>query len=369
MINLKLFSRIFVGLVFIFSGFVKGVDPLGTAYRIEDYFIAYGTLWAMPWALILSIALSTLEIVLGTAMVLNARIRFMSWILFSLMIFFTILTFFDALYNPVLDCGCFGDFIKLSNWQTFFKNIVLIIFVYIIFKNRRRYRSLFSKQEQTIVIIAFIVGFGCFSFYQYNHLPMCDFRDWKIGNDMKPDNNSEPITYLIYKNKESGEKKEYISPNFPWNDSIWMSQWVFIDQRIDASNVKHKHDLIIQTLGGSDITESIIKNPDYQFIFISDDLMKVSPSSFKQINKIYSYLEEREILLVGLTSSSGSDIKNSTREYNIKYDFFFADDIVLKAMIRSNPGLILLQNGVVMNKWHYHDFPTVEELKKELRRP
>jgi uncharacterized membrane protein YphA (DoxX/SURF4 family) len=369
MINLKLFSRIFVGLVFIFSGFVKGVDPLGTAYRIEDYFIAYGTLWAMPWALVLSIALSTLEIVLGIAMVLNARIRFMSWILLPLIIFFTILTFFDALYSPVPDCGCFGDFIKLTNWQTFFKNVVLIVFVYIIFKNRKKYRSLLSKQGQTVLIVVFIIGFGWFSFHQYNHLPMCDFRDWKIGNDMKADENSEPITYLIYKNKESGEKKEYISPNFPWNDSIWMSQWEFVDQRIDASNVKHKHDLIVQTYGGADITKSIIENPDFQFMFISDDLSKVSSATYKQMNEIFSYLEESEILLVGLTSSSGSDIKKSTQEYNIGYDFFFADDIALKAMIRSNPGLILLQDGVVMNKWHYHDFPTIDELKKELGRP
>ncbi len=360
--RLKTFSRLFVGIVFIFSGFVKGVDPLGTTYRIEDYFMAYGALWAMPLAFYASVFLCTLEFVLGVALVMNARIKILSWILFPLMIFFTILTFYDALFNPVPDCGCFGDFIKMTNWQTFFKNVVLIVFVYIVFKSRKKYKSLLGPKFQTFVIILFTIGFTYFSYYQYQHLPMLDFRDWKIGKDMKTDETSEPITYLIYQNKETKEKKEYVSPNFPWNDSVWMSKWEFVDQRIDDSHVKIKHELVIQTRGAVDITKSIVENPEYQFIFVSDDLTKVSKESFKKINKIYSYLDEKGISLVGVSSSSGFMIDKYCLDHDVEFNIFFGDDIVLKAMIRSNPGLIMLKDGVVIDKWHYNDFPELSEL-------
>lgn len=367
MFNIRTFSRIFVGLVFIFSGFVKGVDPLGTAYRIEDYFIAYGTNWAIPLSLFLSIALSTMEFVLGLALLFNLRLRALSWLLFPLMIFFTGLTLYDAIYTPVSDCGCFGDAIKLTNWQTFYKNIVLIIFVYIIFKQRRKFKNVIKLRMQTVFVLIFIIAFSSFSFYQYNHLPLIDYRQWKIGNDMSEDEESDEKVFLIYKNKATGEKKEYLSPNYPWNDSVWMSEWTFVDQRIDVIEKAQSIDLIINTYDGDNITSEIIENPDYQFLFISGDINRVSLTAFEKIKTINHFCDDKGLALIGLSSSSVDEVDALIELYSIEFAFYNADDIALKTMIRANPGLILLKQGKVLNKWHYHDFPDIAELEKELK--
>lgn len=366
MINLKAFSRIFIGLVFIFSGFVKGVDPLGTAYRIEDYFIAYGTDWAIPFALFLSIALSTLEFVLGMVLLFNTRLKALSWVLFPLMILFTLITLYNAIYNPVPDCGCFGDVIKLTNWQTFYKNIALIIFGFIIFKQRRQYKSPFSMRLQNIFVLIFMISFGSFSYYQYNHLPLIDFREWKIGNDMTYENGGEAKTYLIYKNKETEEEKEYLSPDYPWKDSVWMSEWEFMDQRIDRTAIKQKHDLYINTYEGDDITQEIIENPDYQFLFISWDITKAPEPALRKIKKLSDFFDDKGIALNGLSSSLQEEVEKVTAQHSIDFIFYNADDITLKTMIRANPGLMLLKQGQVLNKWHYYDFPDIDELEKEL---
>lgn len=366
MLNIRTFSRIFVGLVFIFSGFVKGVDPLGTAYRIEDYFIAYGTVWAIPFALFLSIALSTLEFVLGIALILNLRLKTLSWILLPLMIFFTGLTLYDAIYTPVPDCGCFGDAVKLTNWQTFYKNVVLIVFVYIIFKQRKKFKNPIQFRPQNIFVAIFVIAFACFSFYQYNHLPLIDYRQWKIGNDMTDDSVGEEKVFLIYKNKATNEEKEFLSPNYPWNDSVWMSEWEFVDQRIDISEKAQSIDLIINTHEGDNVTHEIIENPDYQFLFVAWDIKKASDISFEKINIINQYCEDKGISLLGLSASLTENVEKVKAKHSIDFDFFVADDIALKTMIRANPGLILLKQGKVLNKWHYHDFPDISDLQKYL---
>lgn len=366
MLNIRTFSRIFVGLVFIFSGFVKGVDPLGTAYRIEDYFIAYGTDWATPLALFLSIVLSTMEFVLGFALLFNFRLKALSWVLFPLMIFFTGLTLYDAIFSPVPDCGCFGDAIKLTNWQTFYKNIILIGFVYIIFKQRKKFKSILHLKLQTVFVLIFSIVFASFSYYQYNHLPLIDFRQWKIGNDMNNDGDTEEKVYLVYKNKLTEEKKEYLSPNYPWNDSVWMSEWEFIDQRIEISEQAQSISVYITTSQGDDVTREIIENPDYQFLFITWDINKVPVVAFEKIKILNQYFSDKGIELAGLTNNSIKEIELLVEMHSIDFIFYNADDIALKTMIRANPGLILLKEGRVINKWHYHDFPTIAELEKEL---
>jgi uncharacterized membrane protein YphA (DoxX/SURF4 family) len=358
-------SRILVALVFIFSGFVKGIDPLGTAYRIEDYFIAFGTDWANPLSLFLSIFLCTLEFTLGVALLLNLRLKYISWPLLLMMIFFTILTFNDALFNPVPDCGCFGDALKLTNWQTFYKNIVLILLVGIIFYYRKKYHSMFMPKIDNLAIIVIFTGFAYFSVHQYRHLPMIDFLGWKTGTDLVPDNPGIAKTYLTYRNKITGESKEYLSPNYPWNDSAWVANWEFVEQRIDDSGVIKGHSLKIFDAEGNDFTETFVNNPGYQFLVSSYSLESASIKGFMKINKLLDEVYSDGHSLVVLTGSLDDKIQVFRKELHPDLEFYNADDVELKIMIRSNPGLILLKDGVVMGKWHWRDIPDYEELKDE----
>lgn len=360
------FSRLLVGLVFIFSGFVKGVDPLGTAYRLEDYFIAYGAEWAIPYALFLSISLCSLEFVLGISLIFNAWIKHTAWLLFPLMIFFTLLTLVDALWEPVPDCGCFGDAIKLTNWETFYKNLVLIFFTAIIFFGRRKFRPPQARGYGFLVILLFTLAFVWFSKYNYNHLPMLDFREWKVGNDMDPEGGGEAKVYLLFRNTTTGEEAEYLSPDYPWQDSVWMAEWEFVDQRVDDSEVIRTHELIIEDTLGDDYTDAFINNPDYQLIVVAENLHKADRESFAAINALHREASRDGVSMIVITSSLPEVVKAFRAEAGVdgQLDFFFGDDTVLKSMVRANPGLILMKDGVVLGKWHYNDFPAYDELRE-----
>lgn len=357
--------RILVGLVFIFSGFVKGVDPLGTAYRIEDYFIAYGTTWANPLALYLSIFLCALEFSLGVALLLNLRLRSLSWPLLLLAIYFLVLTFFDAIYNPVPDCGCFGDAIKLTNWETFYKNIILIILVGFIFFYRKKFQPWLTPVAGNIAVLIIFSGFTIFSTQQYRHLPVIDFLGWKVGNDLVPDNPGTAKVYLVYRNKTTGEEKEYLSPNYPWNDSTWVKEWEFVNQRLDESGVIRGHSLRIFDSAGNDLTGIYVNNPGYQFLVASYDLSEGSRKGFEKLDKLYTEIYELGHSYIVLTGSLDDEITGYQEGLQPDLEFYHADDIELKMMIRSNPGLVLLKDGIVMGKWHWRDTPTIEELKEE----
>lgn len=364
---LRNFSRLLVGAVFIFSGFVKGIDPLGTTYRIEDYFIAYGMDWGIPMALFLSVFLSTLEFFLGVALVLNLKIKYLSWILFPMMAFFTLLTFYDALFEPVPDCGCFGDAITLSNWKTFYKNIVLILLVSVIFFQRKKYHPPYPWLVQVILGLIFGLGFGGYSYYNYNHLPVIDFRNWTVGSNMNPDNQGEVKIYLTYRNKETGETREYLSPDYPWNDSIWMSNWEFVSQRIDDSEVVKGHQLVIETEEGADVTDDFINNPAPQLLVIAHDLTETHRPAFGEINELYKKAESEGISMIVITSSLPGIVEQFKKDMKLDpyLEFYHADDVVLKTMIRANPGLMLLEDAYVLGKWHYNDIPDFNEIQKK----
>ena len=361
--------RILVGAVFIFSGFVKGIDPLGFAFRLEDYFYAFGLPWAVPSALYLSIFLCTVEFVVGISLLFNLWIRKMSWVMMAMMTFFTVLTLFDALYNLVPDCGCFGEFIKLTNLQTFLKNLVLLIFVIPVFTSRRKYRQVVPGYFQKTVLLLFALGFAWLSVYCYRHLPVIDFMDWKVGNQVNQVT-SEPVKFFVkYKNKTTGEEKEYQSPNYPWNDSAWLSNWVFVSQRTEDPNTGKALSLRIEDEKGIDVTGSFIDNPGYQFILVSWDLAKAKPDAFINVLPLYKKAYAEGAGFICITNALPSDIKKFRMANGTAFDFYFADDIIMKTMVRSNPGLVLLKNGKVIAKWHYNDFPDWETVKRRYMHP
>ncbi len=356
--------RIITALLFIFSATVKGIDPLGTDYRVVDYLEAYSWYSLIDLSFAITVLVISVEFLLGVALLFKLRIRLAALGVLLIMIFFTFVTFIDARYDLVTDCGCFGDAIKLTTWQTFYKNVVLLIFAIIIFVKRKDIERSHGKKFQLILLILFLAGFGWFISFNYNHLPVVDFREWKVGNDMKSTGRETIVSYLVYKNKDSGELKEYISPDYPWNDSIWLSEWEFVNQRIDDSQLVMKHGLIIEDADGNNLTEEIIENPEYQFILAAYDLDDAQGQGMIDASALFSIMNEKGINVALLTSSTDDVIEKYREVYLINYDVYFADDIELKVMVRSNPGLLLLKDGVVIAKWHHNDFPQIDEVEE-----
>ena len=355
--------RLILGGVFIFSSAVKGVDPLGTAYRVEDYLLAYGMDWMLDYAFPLAVMLIAVEFLLGIAILFKLKARLASFGILLIMIFFTAVTWFDARYNLVPDCGCFGDAIKMSNWETFSKNVVLILLAIVVFYRRKTIVSGLPQWIQSVSLFVFIGLFGWFINYNYQHLPLLDFREWKVGNDMKSSGEGEAKTFVTYRNTETGEEKEYLSPNYPWNDTVWMAQWEFVDQRLDESGVIRKHNLIIEDEEGNDLTKAIIEQNGDQFLLVSYDLDFANGEGMLKAAKLFHQMDDEGIAFDMLSASDEQTIDKYREVYQMEYPVYFADDIELKAMIRSNPGMLWLKDGVIIQKWHANDFPNWGKIK------
>ena len=361
--------RIFIGLVFIFSGFVKGIDPMGTVYRMNDYFIAFGFPWAMQFSLYLTLFLCVLESILGISLLFNLWLRKTLWVLLPMMFFFTILTFFDAVYNLVPDCGCFGDAVKLTNVQTFIKNLVLMAMVVPVFTWRNKFRGALSAKGDVVVLSLFAVFFFGLSLYCVAHLPLIDFMGWKVGNRVNKMATLPVQFYVTYKNRNTGEVKEFKAPNYPWNDSVWLSTWIFQRQRVVDPNMNQGLALRAEDQDGNDLTSLILDNPDYQFILVAYDLNETNTRGFHRILPLYKQATRDGYSFVCLTSTLGDAIRQFKMANGTAFDFYNSDDIVLKTMVRSNPGLVLLKDGVVIAKWAWRDFPTYEEVKTQFLTP
>jgi hypothetical protein len=357
-------SGALLGILFIFSGFVKGVDPVGTEYRIIDYFIAFGIDWAFPLALPLSVVMNAAEFVLGLMLFFNVKIRLSLWLTLLMMVFFTITTINDALYDPVPDCGCFGDAFILTNWQTLYKNLLILGFLMVAFFAQNKLKPWFSVKTEYTLSFLFIIAFVLFEVFNIQHLPMIDFREWKIGNRMVQ-NDKLPLRYFLkYKNTKTGKEKEYLSPDYPYDDSVWMSQWEFVDQRIVDPNPKTTM-LMLEDANRNNITAEIIENPGYQFMLVAYDLSKTDLSKIEEIQDFATSCQEKGYSFVMLTSSLPEEVEAFVKKNHLSFDYCFTDDVSLQAMIRSNPGLVLLKDAVVLGKWHYNDFPDFNEFEKE----
>lgn len=367
---LRIFSRLLVGVVFIFSGFVKAVDPLGSTYKFVDYFNAFGIGFLEPIALPMAILLSTIELVLGISLLLGYRMRFSSWVILIFMSFFTILTFILALTNPVQDCGCFGDALILTNWETFWKNVVIMVFTLVIFFSRNQYVPVRSTPKEWSVITGFFVAVVLLSIYCYNNLPLLDFRPYHVGNYIPdamiiPEDapRSEFETVLFYKNLESGEENEFTMENFP-RDTL---KWEFVDAvttQISQGYEPPIHDFNIIAPDGGEITEDIIHEEDFTFLLVTYDALEADAEALREANKYFHLSQAAEdISFFAVSSTLREDLDSLRIVRDLEYDFSQADEITLKTIVRSNPGLLLIKNGTIMGKWHYNNFPGKKELE------
>lgn len=353
--------RILVGALFVFSSFTKGVDPLGTKYKMLDYFIAYNIEWLNGFALTLSVFMIMAEFIVGFCLMFNLLPRLATLGATLLMLFFTTTTFFDALYNLVPECGCFGTAIKMSNWQTFFKNlIILAVLIPLIFNNKSLVNKRVTILGQTLFTFLFIGLFVWFEIYNVRHLPVVDFMDWKVGHDMKPAENPEPAEiYLTFKNIETGETEEYLSPNYPWNDSVWMSQWEFVSQRQEGGTQSLGFSILNEE--GDDYTHLLFET-EKLFVFVAPYLNELTENDFDECYRIYDFANEHGYSYLWITSVTPDYVYELQDKYDMFDEVYYGDELELKSMVRSNPGLILMDNGVIIDKWSKIDFPTEIDL-------
>lgn len=348
--------------LFIFSGFVKAVDPLGSFYKIQDYLAAFGIISWFPTylPLLFAIILSSAEFCVGVFLFFGVRRKIASTLALLLMSVMTPLTLYLALANPVSDCGCFGDAWVLTNWQTFGKNIVLLIAAITVFRERKlmfRFVTLKIKWMVSLYTLLFVFAL---SFYCLEYLPVLDFRPYKIGADIKagmeiPEGAKPSVFESRFVLEKDGRQQEFTLDNYP------DSTWTFVETRTVLKEKGYEppiHDFSMISLGtGEDITDSVLTDKGYTFLLVAHRIEEADDSNIDLINEIYDYSVEHGYGFYALTSSPDEEIEMWRERTGAEYPFCQMDDITLKTIIRSNPGLLLIKDGTILNKWSDNQLP------------
>lgn len=375
-------ARFLVGGLFIFSGFIKANDPLGFSYKLKEYFEVFqadtGMVffeWFAHIALPLAILICASEIILGVLLLIGYKRNLTLALLFAQIAFFTFLTFYSACYNKVTHCGCFGDFLPLKPWESFWKDIALMILITLLFAGKENINELFAPMVlSTLLLLGIIFSFG-FPIYAYRNLPPLDFRAYAPGLSIK-ENMKTPATYqppvietgFIYENIKTGKKEHFNSQNYPWQDTLnW--RWFATDNVIlkDAIDPPRITDFTVTDLNGVNVTDSLLNDKNYSYWLIVHELAHTEEDEtvMAQINDFYKLATQDGHKFIALTASNSKEIDDFKHRHNALYDFVTADNTVLKTMIRSNPGLMMIKDGTVIANWHYHNFPTYSDTKQK----
>jgi hypothetical protein len=321
-----------------------------------DYLSVYGMTWLNNFALVLAMLMILAEFIVGFCLITKVLPRLAVVGATLLMLFFTFTTLFDALYDLVPDCGCFGTAIKMSNWQTFYKNLVIDAVLAPLIINNKQLKNRLGLIAQLLIGGFFAAAFLGFEIYNYRHLPVIDFMNWKVGKQLNAEPAEEARTYLIYRNKATGETKEYISPNYPWNDSVWMSQWEFVDQRTEGGANYLGFTALDED--GNDVTESIL-NTENLLMFTSHDLSKVTEKEWEKVRTITETAGNQGYIVIWTVANEPEYVEQLREKYDFLYEVYYADELEIKPIVRYNPGLIWLDNGLVKDKWSAVDFNKV----------
>ena len=364
--------RFVLAATFIFSGYVKAIDPLGTLYKLKDYAAAMSLNGLLPdWVLVgVAIALGALEFALGVFMLFAVRRHVVSRITLAFMTAMTVLTLWIFVADPVKDCGCFGDALKLTNGETLLKNIVLIACAALVAWRPTDMARFISRSNQWIVryyTVAYIVITSIYCLYT---LPIFDFRPYHVGTNIKqdmeiPEGAEQPefeSTFLLRKN---GETREFTLDNYP------DSTWEYVDTRTVQTKKGYEppiHDFALTTCDtGEDITEQVLTKKGYTFLLVSPRLAVADDSNFGDIDQIYEYAEENGADFYCVTASANDEIERWRDLTGAEYHFCNADETTLKTMIRSNPGLMLLKDGTIIGKWSHNTLPQTDDLTAPLQ--
>lgn len=356
--------RFALALVFAFSGFVKAVDPMGTVYKMADYADAFG-LTMHPWMLLLGAwLLIIVEYVMGVALFFGLYRRFYLWLMIAFLGVMTPLTFVLALTNPVSDCGCFGDALVLTNWQTFGKNVVLLLMAIVVLRCHKRIWRVISERTQWLIFVYALVAIAVFMRYNMRHLPVLDFRPYAIGTNLIegmtiPEDAPQDEYETLFVLEKDGEQRTFTFDDYP------DSTWTFVKREsrlVRQGYVPPIADFHLSTLEGEDVTWEVLDYPGYTFLVVSHELRRANEGMLDVINDLYDYAKVGGHQFYMLTSSNAQSIAQWTERTGASYPYLNADDILLKTMVRANPGLIVLKEATIVGKWSAIDMPRDEQL-------
>ncbi len=356
-------SRFFVGGLFIFSGLIKLNDPVGTEIKMEEYFTVFaddfGSFYELfiPFAMEIGMIMIILEVALGVAVLLFYRMNLTTVLLLVLMVFFTFLTFYSAYFNKVTDCGCFGDAIKLTPWQSFYKDVILMVPVLHLFWYRRSYKAVPTTRVGDVLVGATVVACLFLGIYAIRHLPFIDFRAYRIGNhipaQMQPE--EQPIFEYVFIRKDNGEQVR--SEKYLMDTTLYRYESVV---QVNEDKTKPKiTDYAVSSVEGEDVTQLTFEGA--KLLFIIYDVRKASTANIEDIVRLSHELDGRVEMMV-LTSSGSGQFEAFRHEHQLAVPYYFADATVLKTIIRSNPGMTLWVDGTVKGMWHHNDTPDAADV-------
>ena len=365
--------RAVLAVTFIFSGYVKAIDPLGTQYKIRDYLTALSIGDYVPDWLTLgsSVALASLEFALGIFILFAIRRRFTTRVILAFMAVMTLITVWIAIANPVSDCGCFGDAITLTNVQTLLKNVVLTACAVVVCRCRERMFRFVSENNQWIAVNYTVIYIVATSIYSLYLLPRFDFRPYHVGANIRegmeiPEGAKMPRYENTFVMEKNGERREFTLDNYP------DSTWTFVERKselVEEGYVPPIHDFTItDNATGDDITQQILDDKGYTFLLVSPHLESADDTNFGDIDQLYEYCQAQGVPFYCLTASGEDAIQHWRDITGAEYPFCMSDETTLKTVIRSNPGLVLIKDGTVIRKWSHNGLPKSEELNGPLAR-
>lgn len=353
------FSRIFVGLLFIISGLIKLNDPIGFSYKLGEYFgeTVLNLPFLIPLSLSLAVFLVIFEVMLGIMLILGYKTRLTLWSLLLMIVFFTFLTFYSAYFNKVTDCGCFGDALKLTPWESFTKDVVLLCLILILVWNQKRIRPIFSNTAQIGLVSISLIICVFLSYWVLNHLPIIDFRAYKVGTNIAdgmriPANAPKAVIEMTFIYEVNGQNKEFkeadlmnIPPDAKFIDRI--------DKVISQGYVPPIHDFSMEK-DGEDHTAALLEEPKL-LAFLMYDLLKSDIEGLGKLQAIASTAQKKGYKVLALTASDEQQIAAIKAKYNIDFDFYFCDATTLKTIERANPSIIIIEKGTIKQKLHFND--------------
>lgn len=364
--------RLLLGVVFVFSGTVKAIDPTGGAIKIGEYLASFGLDKLQSLSVMLSFNLSAIEFTLGVCLLLGVYRRYTTFLTLLMMAFMTPLTLYLALFDPVSDCGCFGDALILTNWETFYKNIVLLAAAIFVFIYNQRLTAFYTYKVYWFVpLFAYLYCIG-FAYRNYAHLPVVDFRPYKVGANIPalmtvPEGAPADEYRYSFIYEKDGVQKEFSLDDVPAGDSTW----TFVDSKtelVKQGYVPPVAGFNLYNAADEDVTDALLGDPRPVLLLIAPKLETADDEAMDEINTIYDYALENGIDFYCVTGSGADAIAQWNDYTGAEYPYLMADEVLLKTIIRSNPGLVLLREGTILAKWHWHDLPEEEALPAVLDR-